>query len=445
MASISGLSSGLDSATIIEQLMQLEAAPQSRLKSRVSSEQSVITSMQTLNTRVVTLQGKATALTKPTAWSPLTATSSTAGIKVTTATGAGPASFSVTVTSQARVHQLGFQSAAALTDVVTGASTSVRLDRFDGSPVTIDTGDGTLGGLVAAINDPDNETGLHAHAVKVADGSYRLMVESAETGAAQDFDLTALDGSPLLGGATVVAGSDASLDLGAGVVATSTSNTFTDLLPGTTITIGDGVTVGTTSRITVSRDTAAVSTAVKDLVDTVNSLLTSIDAQADYNATTKTAGPLSGNSAVRALRTELLDSVYPTDGTSLADVGIQVTREGTLKLDSAVFEAAYRADPTGVAERLGGATDGLAARVAAVSKSSSDPVKGTLTAAITGRREGVDRLQDSIADWDTRLELRRTTLQRQFTALETALNQMQSQSSWLAGQLGSLPSASSGG
>ncbi|WP_148615836.1 flagellar filament capping protein FliD [Nocardioides rubriscoriae] len=441
MASISGLSSGLDSAGIIDQLMQLEAAPQSRLKSRVASEQSVITSMQTLNTRVVTLQGKATALTKATAWSPLSATSSATSIKVTTAAGAAPASFSVNVLSQARVHQLGFQSAAALTDVVTGASTSVKLDRFDGSPVTLDTGDGTLAGLVSAINNPANATGLRASTIQVAGGSYRLMVESVATGAAQDFDLTKLDGSPLLGGATVVAGSDASLDLGAGIVATSTSNTFTDLLPGTTVTLGDGATVGTTSRITVSRDTAAVTAAMKDLVDTVNSVLTSIDTQSAYNATTKTAGPLSGESAVRALRTELLNSVYPTDGSSLAGSGLQVARDGTLKLDTAAFEAAYLADPAGVTEKFGNVTDGLAARVAAVAKSSSDSAKGTLTAAIIGRRDGVTRLQDSVADWDTRLELRRTTLQRQFTALETALNQMQSQSSWLAGQLGSLPSA----
>jgi flagellar hook-associated protein 2 len=42
-----------------------------------------------------------------------------------------------------------------------------------------------------------------------------------------------------------------------------------------------------------------------------------------------------------------------------------------------------------------------------------------------------------------RLELRRTTLTRQFTALETALSRMNSQSSWLAGQISSLPTSGS--
>lgn len=442
MASISGLSSGLDTATIIDQLMQLEAAPQSRLKSRVTTEQSAVTNLQTLNGRVAALQGKASAVAKATAWSPMATTSSSPQVTVTAGTGASPTSLSVTVTAVARTHQLGFADAGPMSATVTGASTKVRLDRFDGSPVELQTGDGTLTGLVAAINAPANATGLRASAIKVADGSYRLMVESAVTGAAQDFDLTRLDGSPLLGGATVVAGSDAALDLGAGIVVTSTTNSFTQVVPGVDLTVADGTAVGTAARLTVTRDTAKVSAMVKDLVDTINSVLSSIDSQSKYDATTKTAGPLTGNATARTLRTELLQSVYPSDGSSLAPVGVQVTRSGTLVFDEKAFATAYAADPAGTAARFTDATAGLAHQVVGVAKGASDSVKGTLTTAITGRREGIARLQDSISDWDTRLELRRTALSRQFTALETALNQMQSQSSWLAGQLGSLPSGS---
>ncbi len=74
-----------------------------------------------------------------------------------------------------------------------------------------------------------------------------------------------------------------------------------------------------------------------------------------------------------------------------------------------------------------------------VAKSASDSTTGTVTAAITGRKSGIDRLETDVEDWDLRLELRRTTLTRQFTALETALGQMTNQSSWLAGQISSLP------
>lgn len=442
-ASISGLASGLDTATIIEQLMQLEAVPQSRLKSRVSSEKLVVSSLQALNKTVAGLATKAENLAKESAWQPLTSTSSAAAVGVSTTSSASPRSFTVTVTGVAATHQLGYADAAGLSDAVTGATTSVRLDRFDGSPVTLDTGDGTLQGLVSAINDPANETGLSATVVKVADGQYRLLVESTATGAAQDFDLTAEDGSPLLGGATVRPGSNATIDLGAGIVATSPTNTFAEVVPGTTITLGAAATVGTVSTVNVARDTTGMSGKVKDLVDSVNAALAEIDVKTAGGAN-GSKGPLAGDGAARQLRTALLDSIRADGGTSLAAYGIQVTRAGRLEFDEADFKAAYAADPVGTAEMFTTVGDGFAARVAAVAKGASDPTDGSLSAAVTGRQSGIDRMEDTIDEWDRRLTLRRTALERQFTALETALSQMSSQSNWLAGQLASLPSYGSG-
>jgi len=40
-----------------------------------------------------------------------------------------------------------------------------------------------------------------------------------------------------------------------------------------------------------------------------------------------------------------------------------------------------------------------------------------------------------VADWDIRLDQRRNTLQRQFSAMETALGSLKNKSSWLAGAL----------
>lgn len=437
-SSVGGLASGLDTATIINQLMQLEAAPQTRLKTRVSSEQSVVTTLQSLNTQLAGLRTKAEALAKASAWTPLSATSSNAAVTVTTGDGAEPTSLAVTVTSVARTHLLGFATTAAPTDVVTGASTQVTLDRYDGSPVTLETGDGTLQGLVDAVNDPGSGTGLRATLVNAGSGGCRLMVESVATGAAQDFTLTRADGSALLGGATVRAGTDAALSLGAGISVGSTTNTFTDLVPGVTLTLGADAASGTSASIGVTRDTAKVTAAVQDLVTSLNSALSAIDKQTAYNATTKTSGPLAGDAGVRSLRDQLLEAVYPADGSTLSTYGIQVNRNGLLDFDAATFTSAYVADPAGTAERFDTTGSGFAARVAAVTKSASDSSTGTLTASITGRTSGIEQLKDTIDEWDRRLELRRTTLEQQFTALETALSQLNSQSSWLSSQIANL-------
>jgi len=438
-ASISGLASGLDTATIIDQLMQLEAAPQTRLKQRVQTEQSLVTTLQTLNTRSALLGSKAAELAKASTWSAVTATSSNSAVAVSATSGAGTTRLTATVTSVARSHQLGFADAAALTDVVTGASTKVRLDRFDGTPVEIETGDGTLKGLAAAINDPANQTGLRATTIKTSDG-YRLLVESAQTGATQDFDLTAADGSPLLGGATVRPGTDAALDLGSGITVSSTSNTFADLVTGVTLTLSPDTAVGTVATIDVKRDATKLSAAVSDLVASMNALLGEIDTQTTYDSSTKTGGPLMGDAGVRNLRSAVLGTVFSSSTTSMASVGIQTDRNGKVTFDANAFATAYAADPEGTAAKFTSTTEGFAARLDKVADAASDPTEGSITAAITGRRSGIERLQNSIDDWDLRLEMRRETLNRQFTALETAMNQMSSQSSWLASQLSSLPS-----
>lgn len=441
-STISGLASGLDTASIIDQLMTLEAVPQTKLKTRVTTEQSVITAMQTLNTKVSLIGSKAEALAKSTAWSPVAATSSNTAITVKADSGANPTNLNVTVIDTAKTHQIGFATSAKLTDSVTGGTTSFTIDRFDGSPLTL-ASDGTLKGMVDAINDTANNTGLKASAIKVGtdsngDAQYQLFVESTETGTAQDFEITAEDGSALLGGYTSRAGSDAKISLGTGITVTSSTNTFEDVVDGVDITLGAAATNATTATVSVTRDSASLASQVSSMVDALNAALDEIATQTAYDADTGTAGKLLGDATVRSLRNTLLNSVYPTNGTSLASLGIQTTRDGKLTFDATKFKEAYAADPTGVAEQFTTDGGGFASRLEKAAKSASNTTDGTITNAIKGRKQEVTRLNDSIDAWDLRLELRRTTLERQYTALETAMSTMSSQSSWLTAQIDSL-------
>lgn len=439
-ASISGLGSGLDTASIIDQFMQLEAAPQTRLKSRVASEKSVVSLLQALNTKVAALATRAADLAKPGGLTAITATSSDTKVAVTATGAAGPGGFSVRVDQTAASHRLELANAVGLA-TPGSVPTALRLDRLDGSAPVDVTSDGTLAGLVNAINDPASATGLRATAVKVGTDQYRLVVESATSGAAGDFTLTSADGSELLGGATVRAGRDAKVTIGDTVVATSATNTFADLVPGVSITLAADAPAGTTSQVAMTRDPATASAALKGLVDAVNSALADIDTQTRTGTGTK--GPLAGDSTLLSVRGQLLSSVFAGDGSSLADLGLQTDRYGKLVLDEATFKKAYAADPAAVQARLTAPDTGFVSRVGEVAKAASDRVDGTLTTAITGRNDAISRLDDGIEAWDLRLEVRRTALTRQFTALETALNQMNSQSSWLAGQLSSLTTSGS--
>ncbi|HYF71432.1 MAG TPA: flagellar filament capping protein FliD [Nocardioides sp.] len=444
--SISGLSSGLDTATIIDQLMQLEAVPQDRLKSQQTTEKSVLTALRTLNTDTSLLASKAETLAKAATWQTLKATTTGTGVSATVGASASATSFSFTVDALAATHQLGFADGAALDAVVVSGS-SVTITGADGIAHDVPTAGGTLKELVAAINGSSSTTGVKATAVKVADGTYRLLAESTTTGAASSFTLTNADGTALLGGAAVRAGADAKISLGLGISATSATNTFADLTPGVSVTLAPTAALGSTGTVTVAQDTSSVRTSVSALVDQVNALLTTIDTQTAGKTATTSAGILAGDSTARSLRTALLNTVFGTGTTSMSSLGIQTDRTGKLVFDAATFDKAYAADPAGVAAKFTtGATtaeNGWAARVAAVAKTASAARTGTIATAIDGRNTTIERLTKSISDWDDRLELRRTSLERTYTALETALNGLQSQGSWLAGQIASLPSYSS--
>jgi flagellar hook-associated protein 2 len=306
-------------------------------------------------------------------------------------------------------------------------------------------GSGTITGIVNGLNSAS--VGVTASAVKLDDGSYRLRVVSNTTGQDSDFTLTQTDGTDLLGGASVVAGRDAEITVGPDTVH-SGSNTFTGLTQGLDVTLAANTPPGTAVDITTTRDAAGAQASLKDLVDTANDLLSQIDTLTAYDATNKTSGPLAGDATVRSLRDKVLDTVTKAaDGTTMAAVGVQTDRYGKITFDATVFANAYKTDTAMVANKLGGAATsavpGFAARLEAMAKQASDSYNGTLTTSIQTRQTSVKTLQDSIADWDVRLAAKQESLNTQFSALEVALQKLQSQGTWLSGQISSLSSSKS--
>jgi flagellar hook-associated protein 2 len=438
-ASIGGLASGLDTASIISQLMQLEAVQQNQLKSRVTQKQTAVSAMQSLNTKLAALAKSSTDLSAATGWSPVTASSSYDKVNVTTSTGALPTQLSLTVGSLAASHRLTFFSTAALGATVVSGGTTLSLDLLDGNgPISIETGDGSLASVVAAINTAAK--GVRASTIKLDDGTYRLVVDSVTTGASGDFTLTNGDGTDLLGGATVRAGQDASITIGTDTIHSAT-NTFTNLLPGISVTLGTGAVAGTAVDIATTTDAKAMTDKVKSFVDSLNSILSDIDSATKGSVNGSKAGPLAGDSNLRTVRNALVSTLYSAGGGTLADYGVQLDRSGKFTFNAETFSTAYAADPQAVSQKfIDGTVPGFMARVGKVATNASDTATGSLTKALQGMDSTIKDLNQRITVWDQRLALRESTLKRQFTALETALSQMNSQSSWLAGQISSLSS-----
>ncbi len=231
--SIDGLSSGLDTTSLINSLMTIEAAPQTLLKSRAAAVQSRISALQGLNSAVADLATKATKLTQPNALDLYSATSSSA--KVTTSVGAGASAGSLDFT----VSKLAKPQVSVTQKMLTWPYTTVTITSGGGEPVTVTPATSSMDDVVTALNAAG--AGVTASKVAVGGGEFRLQFTSTATGEAAAFTIGDPDGTVGLTDITVA--QDAEVKLWAGTAAeqniTSATNKFEGLLTGVSLTVSE--------------------------------------------------------------------------------------------------------------------------------------------------------------------------------------------------------------
>src|SRR5688572_23131223 len=103
-SSVDGMVSGLDTSGLISQLMQIERAPQNRLKSKVSTETTRTTAFQSINTKLANAVTAAEALTKADTWKAVKATSTSDAVTVSAALGAPSGELTFHVDKLATTH-----------------------------------------------------------------------------------------------------------------------------------------------------------------------------------------------------------------------------------------------------------------------------------------------------------------------------------------------------
>jgi flagellar hook-associated protein 2 len=456
---IDGLVSGLNTTSLINSLMQVEAQPQTMLKSKVASTQGLVSALQSLNTRASTLGSLGGSIAAVGALDLYTATSSDPGVTVTAAAGASVGRIDVSVgqTAQRQVMVSAQMTAwpaspAALT--IVGA---------DGTSTEITAVSTSLDDVVTAVN----AAGAGVTAMKVAAGTdasgtsqYRLQFSSEQTGAGGAFTVyrgtkadvsagTGVDLAAAPGAATIQSARDASVTLWAGSAAAQTiassSNTFTNLFPGVSVTVTAPTT--TPATLTIAKDANAVSAKASSLVTSLNDLLGYISNQTASTSSTDpntgraviTGGVLSGESVVRDVNQSMITAAsLPVNGHSPSEYGISINSTGSFDFDSTKFQTALAKDPAGVQNVL----QTLGQRIADAAKIVSDRDTGTITSTITGQQSLITNYNSQITDWDTTLADRRAALEKTYATLEVNLSNLQSQSSWLTGQLASLPTPS---
>lgn len=476
MATISSLGSGsgLDLQSLLNGLMQAEQQPLFALRSKEASYQSRISALGSLKGVLSSLQTAASAMvpsTGTTAAAKYITTSYSASVadssiaSATASSSAVAGSYSLEVTQLAQQHRImtstpgdGGITPFSGTDetLTTGGTLTIRLDTQAGSVTPTKTTDITIadGATPETIRDAINSAsaGVSATVVNGTNGKQLVLVGDSPGSnqfiklsgvAALAYDPIAV-ADPLTDPfAQTQTAQGAAFKLG-GIAATATSNTVSTAIDGLTLTLAK-TNIGTPTTLTVSKTTSnSLSSSLNAFITAYNAANKSVAELGAYNAETKEAGSLQGDTTLRTAKNQIRSLVFSATagGTSayqhLSDIGVSLGKDGSLSLNSSKLTAAVAADPTAVAN--------LVAAVGSAYKAGVEGLVGT-SGSITSATDGANRSIKDITKRQAAIAARLTSIEasytRQFSSLDSLIAGMKQTSSYLTQQLASLPGVTS--
>lgn len=462
--SSAGIGSGLDVNSIVSQLTAIEKQPLKALQSRATKIQTQLSTVAQIQSQVSSLASAATKLGSVLDWKGVTASSAnSAAVGVVATPSAIPASFNVEVSALAKAQSLalpttiGSPTLPTATEQVGYGSLSIQVGSKTPVTVTIEDGKGTLSDIAAKINATAN-VGVTATVVNDPSGKQNILIRSNSTGSDGAFTVIATEGTggtislpsnlsrlSYAAGSYNMSATQAAQNAGItinGVVASSSTNTFKDVVPGVTLNVLQTTTQP--AEVKIARDTAAITKNLQDFITAYNALNSTLSEATKYDAATGSAGSLQGDSAANGLASAMRSLIVSKLATgssysTLSEVGISAQLGGALALDGAKFSAAMSADLDNLQKLFtayngSNATNGFGLRV-------KDFANGLLAAsgAVTTKTAALQKALDNNGKEQTRVNekaaLFEERLKKQYTALDAKMSRLTALNSYVAQQV----------
>ncbi len=363
VSQISGLVSGLDTASLIDALVTARSGPISLLQRRQAEKTAELTAWQSFETVLLSLKIETERLAKPGLWDSLLVTPSDEEHLTATASGDAPlGEWNLFVEQLASAHQIQSDTFTSRDELVGEGTLSLTID---GETIDVEVASGTtLADLTTLINDAD--AGVTASVIRSESQgteSFHLVLTSDETGEVGQFTV---DTSGLSGGTapdfTVHAardGQDAIVHFGGegGLEIRSSTNRFQDLVEGLDLTVTRAHETGDSTSITIAKDTDGIVNRVKEFVDRYNAVMEFQNSQFRFDPEVGQRPPLMGSATLvnvtSTLRSRLLGPVPGLEDATfrtLAGIGLTSGANGTLSFSETDFLDALEEDPDAVAD-----------------------------------------------------------------------------------------------
>jgi flagellar hook-associated protein 2 len=454
MASISspGIGSGLDVNALVQGLVQAEQKPaELRLAQRETTLQTRLSAFGALKGALVALRDSLTALGGAKLFGQIKATVSQSELFTTSASSdASLGEYRIEVLQLASAQKL--LSGAFTADAAIGTGTLTLAAGGNAFEVTIDEQNQTLTAIRDRINAAPTNPGIVARVVTGDDGEH-LILSQTRTGSDQAITITASGGNGGLASLahdplnTITANyteqspaTDAQIRVD-GVLRSSATNRIDNAVDGVDLDLL-AANPGHPADLKLVPDSTGARDAIQKFVDAYNALIGTLTNLGRYDPASKTAGPLLGDSAVRALgvalRRELGAPLAGDEGNLrvLSAIGITSDKTGKLTLNQSRLEEQLKDKPAAVAALFTG-EGGLIDRMAPV-MSGYGGASGVMDARTRSLQDAIRGLTQDRERLDQRMENLQKRYLAQFTALDKLVGQLQSTSSFLTQQIANM-------
>jgi flagellar hook-associated protein 2 len=446
---ITGISSGLNTDQIIQELMAVKQEPLNNLENEQSLLNARNSELVTLQGELQTVQTDAMALLDPSLYQPAQTVSSSDSSAVSatlaSSTGAVEGGYSVSVTALAQSAQRTFSyTPPSSNDAIT----------IDGTAVTISANE-SASSLAGAIN---SNSSLDVYATATQSGN--IVLSDRATGLQSGSYIQVSDPAGALSEITAdaYAGQNAAYAIGSGATQTSASNTIAGAIPGVTLTLSSltGANPVTVNVSPPAVGSSKISTALQQFITDYNKTITDIQTQLSTtpsSANGTQTGTLYNDQDLKDLLMQMRSAMYATisgvSGGSMStmlDIGVSTgatTGSGTesasalagdLTLNTSTLQSAISSNPQGVQQLLAGWSNSFSTLVGTEADAG-----GTLAQRINGDTTQVSQLGQQISTMQAALTDQENQLVQQFAAMEKALSSNSSESSWLTQQIKALP------
>ncbi len=444
IASFSGLASGLDSDALITAMVNTQKAPLSRVLASQDVLKAQVKKFGSLKTLLTTLSGAADALRKSTDVLTAKGTSSDdTAVKITAQNGATAGSYDVVVGQLAQAER-------TYSD---GVSSKTTAGLFGSGSIDITTSTGTVSinveetDTLETVSQKINASGIDAKSSLFFDGSnWRLSVTGTKTGA--DNTVAFVETGVSLGFSNpaneVQQAKNAQFTID-GFAIESPTNVVTTAIANVTLDFKKVTTTPTT--MTIESDVEGIASKVQSFVTAYNAIETFMDTESAFIGVQKGPDSLSGDSTLRTIQSRLrgaISSAFPTATpyTSLASVGIETQKDGSLKLDKSKLETAFKSDPDKVAQlfskNANPANDGAFAKLFDTVNTFTSSSDGIITGRINTMNSRVRNMDKQMVSMQQRVDKYEEILRTKYAKLEQQMSEIQSQGSQLGGSLAGL-------